>query len=228
MNKKNRTVSSFLLCAVPLLLLAACGEETQSGMATSHTHHDASHALNHSMNMQSNDGDVLMQSMSSMMDEMHNLEMSGDPDKDFAEMMVIHHQGAVDMAKAELAFGKDTVIRNMASSILSAQKSEIAKMQAIISSLPKVQSVTHMDRANDPLMKSMNGMMDASHNTPMSGDVDRDFVTMMIPHHEGAVEMAKVQVRQGRNAALKKMAQQMIDDQTREIGQFRQWLSAQP
>ena len=55
--------------------------------------------------------------------------MSGDADKDFAMMMIGHHQGAIDMAEAELKFGKDEKLRAMAEMIIEAQKKEIQELK---------------------------------------------------------------------------------------------------
>ena len=69
----------------------------------------------------------MKQSMMSGMDSMQKMPMSGDTDKDFAMMMKIHHQGAVDMAQMELAHGKSPVMKAMAKNIIAAQKKEIAQ-----------------------------------------------------------------------------------------------------
>ena len=50
-----------------------------------------------------------------------------------------------------------------------------------------------------------------------SGDVDSDFVAMMVPHHQGAIEMAQAELRYGRNEPLRRMAQEIIVTQTQEI-----------
>jgi uncharacterized protein (DUF305 family) len=54
---------------------------------------------------------------------------SGDPDRDFAAMMIPHHQGAVDMARIELQFGKDPVLRRLAQGIIVEQLQEIEVMR---------------------------------------------------------------------------------------------------
>ena len=55
--------------------------------------------------------------------------MNGDPDHDFAAMMIPHHQGAVDMAKAELLYGKNPILRRLAQEIIVSQDQEIQVMQ---------------------------------------------------------------------------------------------------
>ena len=69
----------------------------------------------------------MKESMSSGMQEIQNMQMTGDVDKDFAMMMKIHHQQAVEMAEMELANGKSSAMKAMAKKIISAQKKEIAQ-----------------------------------------------------------------------------------------------------
>ena len=64
--------------------------------------------------------------------------------------------------------------------------------------------------------RAMSRMMAAMTIRP-SGDVDRDFVAAMIPHHQGAIEMAQAELRHGRNEQLRRIAQEIIVDQTQEI-----------
>lgn len=54
-----------------------------------------------------------------------------------------------------------------------------------------------------------------------TGDVDLDFVAMMIPHHQGAIDMARAMLRYGRNAQLKLLAQHIVTQQTKEIAFMR-------
>lgn len=73
---------------------------------------------------------VLMDDAMAVMDrDMKNAPMTGDPDHDFAAMMIPHHQGAVDMAKVELLYGKDPVLRRLAQEIIVTQEQEIEVMR---------------------------------------------------------------------------------------------------
>lgn len=67
---------------------------------------------------------------------MANALRTGDPDHDFASEMIPHHQGAVDMAKIELLYGKDPVLRRIAQEIIVTQQQEISVMQRQLARLP--------------------------------------------------------------------------------------------
>jgi hypothetical protein len=66
------------------------------------------------------------------------------------------------------------------------------------------------------MKKMMAGMVIKSSN-----DVDRDFASMMIPHHQGAIDMAEAELRHGHNEQLRRIAQEIIVDQLQEIAAMR-------
>jgi hypothetical protein len=69
--------------------------------------------------------------------------------------------------------------------------------------------------------------MSRDMNAPMSGDADRDFAAMMIPHHTGAIDMAKVELRYGKDPMLRRMAQDVVTTQEREISELKARLAKQ-
>ena len=78
---------------------------------------------------------LMMQAMERMHKDM-NIVPSGDPDRDFAAMMIPHHQGAIEMAKVELQFGKNPMLRRLAQGIIVEQLQEIEVMQRELRQLP--------------------------------------------------------------------------------------------
>lgn len=63
--------------------------------------------------------------------------------------------------------------------------------------------------------------MHAGMMAPPTGDIDRDFVATMVPHHQGAIDMAVAELRYGRDAHLKRIAQEIIIEQQQEIAAMR-------
>ena len=71
---------------------------------------------------------------------------------------------------------------------------------------------THMD-----MMKGM--------DVPLTGEPDVDFARKMIPHHQAAIAMAKIELQYGKDPELKRMAEKMISDQEKEIAMLKAWLT---
>ena len=108
-----------------LLLIAAALSLSTSGAPASPQHA-------HAVSPPASDGlawSELQHSMQSMHEAMSSLKSSGNNDEDFVRLMLPHHQGALDMAKAELLHGKDPQMRRLAQEIITDQQSEIELMQ---------------------------------------------------------------------------------------------------
>ncbi len=80
------------------------------------------------------------------------------------------------------------------------------------------------ETASTKAFKAANEKMHGGMSIPFSGNADVDFVKGMIPHHQGAVEMAKIVLEHGKDPALKKLARDVIKAQDKEIAFMQSWL----
>jgi uncharacterized protein (DUF305 family) len=117
--------------ALTLMLVASIAG---IALAQSHHHDDANSDRTNSAN--STFALQLMQAMDRMDSGMMAAKLTDDPDRDFAAMMIPHHQGAIDMAKAELIYGHDPVLRRLAEGIIVEQQQEIELMQRSLNGRP--------------------------------------------------------------------------------------------
>ena len=221
---KNKILIATVLF-VSAYFLQSCSNSTndksKDGMDSSMSHMSANDSMNSAMKMDNE----MMKSMSGTMGKMDNMKMTGDFDLDFANMMVIHHQAAIDMSEVEIAKGKDEGMITMAKNIITAQKAEIEQMQRFVKNYKMPEKKMENGEMHNELGTTMKAMMDKMHNMQMTGNTDKDFAMMMIPHHESAVKMAEEEIGHGKQLELKKLAQKIIADQNKEINEFKAWLA---
>ena len=127
------------------------------------------------------------------------------------------------MAKVVLQFGKDTKIKQLAENVIKAQQGEIAVMKDWLSKAnPSTFTVVpDSAKANEQAMATMMKNMSAIY----SGDADVDFVNGMIPHHQGAIDMAKVAQQYVKDPLLLKLAGDVVGAQEGEITFMKEWLN---
>lgn len=142
-------------------------------------------------------------------------------EKAFLTGMVHHHETAIEMAKIAEERGQDRFVKRLAAAIAGTQEREIAQMRSIHTRL--LESTLKPDpRAHDGLGLTAEeaGMThDADTNQALreADPFDRAFVDEMVPHHHGAVAMARVVLKDTKDAELRTLAETIIRTQEREI-----------
>lgn len=97
-----------------------------------------------------------------------------------------------------------------------------------IENAPQAFQVTTAKSFAQLMEDAMGIMRQGMESATVTGEPDHDFVTAMIPHHQGAVDMAKVLMLYGKDPALRTLAQQIITEQSKEIQLMRDWLKTHP
>lgn len=195
--------------------------------------------VDHDMNDMSNMDDMnnmttpadneMQQAYQQGMEKMHDNMMAGmsinDADLAFAKGMLPHHQGAVAMAEVELKYGKDETMRKLAEDIIQAQQAEIEQMQRWIAEHPD----TEKQENTEAMQQAYHESMQAMHTDMMSGiaesNPDMAFAKGMLPHHQGAVAMAEVELKYGKDDAMRKLAENIIQAQQSEIKLMQDWIA---
>lgn len=152
------------------------------------------------------------------------IAFSGNADIDFARGMIPHHQGAIDMAEILLRYGKDASVKKLANEIIVAQKKEIAQMQAWLAKNGS-QPASADSAAVIKAFTDVNTRMHKDMTMTFSNNADVDFMKGMVPHHIGAVDMAKVLLRFGKDLELRKLAENVVRTQNEEIALMNDWLN---
>lgn len=234
MRKTKIALAAFALSLTTTVYLSSCGENKQENTneqpAAGHQEGDGhDHGTAGTGSAAQSSDNVMMKAMNDMMDRMNKMQMTGDFDHDFATMMIEHHQGSIDMSQIQVQSGKDETIKKKAKELITKQKAEQEKLRTFVSGhTPKADNThSHGDgQGHNELQQAMTKMMDQMKGMQMSGDTDKDFVMMMIPHHQSAIDMAKNELSHGKEVEIKQMAQKMIADQNKEIKEFQSWLDS--
>ncbi|MFE0647290.1 DUF305 domain-containing protein [Streptomyces sp. NPDC059534] len=147
-----------------------------------------------------------------------------DADVMFAQMMIPHHEQALEMAKLADGRAEDAEVKELVAAVERAQDPEIAKMRAWLKGWGKPESAGHGSGSGH----GMSGMMSEQDMKDLAAaqgkDFDRTFAELMIAHHDGAVAMAKDEQKNGRNATAKKLADDVVRTQSEEIAALRKIL----
>ncbi len=147
-----------------------------------------------------------------------------DQDVTFAQMMIPHHEQAIEMATLAETRASNPEVKQLAAEIKGAQDPEIATMRGWLKSWGKTDDIplsTDPGHGGHDQGASVSGMMtgeDMSKLQAASGaEFDKMFMTMMILHHQGAIDMARVEQSTGQYGPAKELAGKVISAQAAEI-----------
>jgi uncharacterized protein (DUF305 family) len=215
---------ALLLTAV--LILASCGgagtggsQQDESDDMQGMNHGDAGGEQKKPGDMAGMDHDQMGHGSGGMASGML-MENGRYSDERFIDAMVPHHQGAVEMARVALKNAEHEEIKQLSRNIISSQQAEIEELKSIkqeefgTSQVPMEMSPRQMRG-----MGVMMNPQELANREPF----DRAFIDAMIPHHQSAIDMARVALESSDNPMIKELAENIISAQQKEIEQMKQW-----
>lgn len=193
----KRTLMSITLAVVAALTVAGCGSDTDSNGSTGSTE---------SSDAQFNDADVT-----------------------FAQQMIPHHEQAVEMATMAQERASSPEVKQLAAKIEAAQGPEIDTMAGWLEDWGQEapsDSMGGMDHSGSDMSGMMSDEDMESMGAATGTEFDQMFLTMMIEHHTGAIEMAQAEQQDGENPDAIALAEKIEADQTAEIAQMEDLLGS--
>jgi len=162
----------------------------------------------------------MMDTMMAAMSKIPETKTAGDY---FLLQMIPHHEGALDMATYEISHGKNFELKQLAKNIYIEQKNEIQLMRIwLTSASADISTSSSYQKEMDDTMMSMMAAMPGDQSLD---NLDRSFAMVMIPHHQAAIDMARVLLKYDENQVLRAYATQLISDQKNEIEQMKDILN---
>jgi uncharacterized protein (DUF305 family) len=141
----------------------------------------------------------------------------------FTQNMIPHHQQAIAMAKLLDTHTTSQELRTLADRIVASQGQEVTLMQGWLRAWGKPATPQGMDHGAMHMPGTMSEAELRQLMATRHQDFDLMFLDMMTAHHQGAIDMANTELRDGALPEVKRLAQQIIDAQQAEIEQFQQW-----
>ncbi len=184
--------------ALVIMALSACGQQTASTPAAS----SPAAEMNHSGMNHGSSASGATASAYAPFDAM------------FIDVMIVHHQGAIEMARDAQQQAEHAEIKQLAQEIIDAQEGEIGQMR-------DWRTQWYADVPATSGMAMGMGEMRVSDDT--STPFDQRFLAAMIGHHQSAINMAREALTQAEHGEIKQLAQDIITAQEREIAQMRSW-----
>jgi uncharacterized protein (DUF305 family) len=200
MNQMRRRSTAAAMAVVVAIALAACSSATDSGDSATNGERSQSAVTAHN-----------------------------DADTQFAQLMIVHHQGAIEMADVAVERASTPEVKALAERIQAAQGPEIDLMTGWLSSWgEETGHDMHMDGMDMGGME-MDGMIQSEVMDELGSlegaELDRAFLERMVAHHRGAIEMAEQEQAEGSNPDARALAGTIIEAQTAEIAQMQTLLA---
>ncbi|MBB1287349.1 DUF305 domain-containing protein [Flavisolibacter sp. BT320] len=166
--------------------------------------------------------------MHSWMERMNAMEMTCEPDVDFANMMIMHHLMGVDAANVALKYEHHGEAIKLTEKSRDANLKSTERLRRCLAKhgrnivLTPEQCAAFKEEMMREMMLMQQAMERALHENDRN-DVDLDFSEVIIQHHQGAIKMSAIELEYGHDQCMRSEADRLIDEQAKEIEEFSEF-----
>ncbi len=216
------TRSSLLLAGCSALLVAACSPAVEPPAAPKA---DESARTSEPMAM----APTPFSAAETTMHEAMMAATGADAGESWARKMIPHHQGALDMSQIVLRDTQDADIRRMAQKTVDMQTRDIAELRRWLETrVGAAAGAAAPGGGGEPPFAPAEAKMKDAMMTAAGANTDQTWTRKMIAHHQGALDMSQVVLRESQDTGIRRMAQKTIEMQTADIAELRAWLESHP
>lgn len=166
----------------------------------------------------------MMAAMEGLKPATKDMKMTGSVDRDFMLMMIPHHDAGIAMSSAEEGFGSHKKLTHMAVIDVYSQKKDNRQMRKYLKEPIAADNATGSASAADTdLMNAMQKMNRSMKDIKLTGNQDHDFIVLMIPHHEAAIQMSQVELKYGKDPRVKEVAEGVMKGQMKDVKHMKAW-----
>ncbi len=161
-----------------------------------------------------------------ILDEMQNQMSSVQPSQSISEtfirQMIPHHEAAIKMSENILNFTTDTNVETLAKTIIADQTRDISKMQYMLEECAQVEnSEIDISLYQREFKSILDNMVRKMNSAPATNNLNVDFLSEILPHHEGAINMSKTVLKFDICPELKKLAENIVINQASQVQQMQ-------
>ncbi|HZW38132.1 MAG TPA: DUF305 domain-containing protein [Ignavibacteriaceae bacterium] len=176
----------------------------------------------------------LKTTMEKMHSQMMNTEKTGDPNKDFAQLMSEHHKAAIEMSQQVVQNGKNQEVKDIANKIIEENNTDLEKLSKYDNTIYNKDNkgtmnnkeMVHSDKLKEKsnmMGREMKEMMEQSRNVKTTGNLDKDYASFMILHHKESIKMSQDYLNSNKNGEFASIAQNIIKNSKNDISKLEKF-----
>lgn len=165
---------------------------------------------------------ALLQPLQQMIAKMKKLQATGDPDFDYAFQAKIHTQGAQDLLKQEIQNGKDSSLKQMAKTLLTATDADINVLNGALTEIKPTRPNQAFVQQQSQNIEAINlKLQQTGSSDKLTNSLDANFSSLLLDHRQDAIDMATTYLQYGKNSSLKAFAQQLVDKSKQQMSAMK-------